>query len=199
MGRNVELNDETIEQAVADLSDEFAREVGALADVLENWRKPEVARAVVESLLDNDRDRFSALLQANRDVPDADLPPDPYGDLTEKQKLLCYKLLLLAEKFGQPKITGTTETCRLRTDLSPDERRRYLEIALHFRERDELPVLSEGWTRGFSGEGPAIPPGVFLDALKAEGLVNCVSDPTIRTIDTSGVFGRLKDVCGFSL
>ena len=190
MKRTRALSDETIDRAVAQVSDELAGEAGALADVLENWRRPEVARAVVESLLDNDRDRFSELLQFKIDGP---------GDPDERRRYICYKLLLLVEKLGQPKfLPGATETCYLRTDLSPEERRRYLAIVLEFSDSGQPPTLYDRGTVGL--QGPEIPPGPFLEALKAERLVTCVTDPTVLQLDPrSGPFQDLKDICGFSL
>jgi hypothetical protein len=61
--------------------------------------------------------------------------------------------------------------CRVRTDLTPGERRVYLRLALQFRELGT--VLAEpGGARG-----PEIAPGAFLDALRAEGLVTCADEP----------------------
>ena len=192
MAVKVELSDRAIDEAIADLTDEFAREAGALADVLESWRRPEVAREVVESLLNQDRDAFQALLEPGIDPLD---PVDPEAT----RIAICYKLLLLAEKLGRPKKVASTETCRLRTDLSPDERRRYLAIAFKFSDGQ---IWEGGAVRGLAIglEGPVIPPGPFLDALRAEGLVKCAPDDTIVSLDPrSGVFRGLSDVCGFQL
>jgi len=192
MAVKLELTDRAIDEALSDLSDEFAREAGELANVFESWRKPEVAREVVESLINQDREAFRALLEPGIDPSD---PRDP----DETRIAICYKLLLLAEKLGRPKSVKTgTETCRLRTDLSPDERRRYLAIAFQFTD-------GQIWERGaadvlIGSEGPVVPPGPFLDALKAEGLVKCVPDESIVSLDPrSGVFRGLEDVCGFQL
>jgi hypothetical protein len=196
MEQKLELSENAIDEAIAALSDEFAREVGAFADLFESWRKPDVARAVVESLLDNDRDRFSALLKPAIDHP-GPLDGDP-----DKQMLICYKVLLLLEKLGRFRITKTEEICRLRTDLSPEERRRYLAIALQFRDTDPAFLFTPTPDAGDIGlaEGPVIPAGPFLEALKAEGLVSCKTDNTISRIDTSfGIFSGVKDACGFSL
>lgn len=181
-----ELSEEAINNAVGDLSEAFAREAGAFADVLESWRKPQVARRVVESLLNNDPKAFNALLQPGIDPPGVD--PD-------RGRLLCYKLLLLAEKLGQPKFTRGPEVCRLRTGLSRSERLRYLVIALRFGN-------AQIWEDSLSaaGLGPIIPSGPFLDALKAENLVDCVPDETVLALEPySGVFRGLKDMCGFQL
>ena len=51
MSRTLELSDKAIDEAIAGLSDQLAREAGAFAEVFQSWRRPEVAREVVESLL----------------------------------------------------------------------------------------------------------------------------------------------------
>jgi hypothetical protein len=193
MKQKLELSEEAIDEAIAGLSDEFAREVGVLADVFESWRRPEVAREVVESLLNRDREAFNALLEPGLDPTS--------GDPEVIRISLCYKLLLIAEKLGRIKvIPGTTETCRLRTDLSRDERLRYLVIASRYSDAE---VWEDDAARGLSGidsEGPVIPQGPFLDELRAEGLVKCEKDETVLSIDPfAGVFRGLKDVCGLQL
>jgi hypothetical protein len=198
MEHKLELREGAIEEAISQFSAEFAREVGVFADLFEYWRKPDVARAVVESLLDNDRDAFNALLKPEVADPS---PIDPRnGDLDETQFLLCYKLLLLLDKLGRMKVTKKQEICRLRTDLSPGERRRYLAIALQFGD-GEIFVHERTPDGGRNSlQGPVIPPGPFLEALRAEGLVTCVEDNTIATIDTGfGIFSGVKDMCEFTL
>lgn len=196
MSRTLELTDRAIDQAITDLGDRLARESAAYAEVFRTWRRPEVAREVVESLLDGDGERFNALLKPGLDAFDPD-PADPEGT----RIALCYKLLLLVEKIGQIKrVPSTTETCRLRTDLSTVERRRYVAIAARFADAE---VWQAGAGRGLTtvgGDGPVIPPGPFRDALRAEGLLECKPDETIVALDpTTGVYGQVRDVCGFQL
>jgi hypothetical protein len=196
MSRTLDLSDTEIEEAVAELSDQLAREAGAFAEVFQSWRRPEVARSVVESLLNGDAETFKALLQPGLDAFD----PDP-SDREAIGIALCYKLLLLVEKIGQMKrIPSNTETCRLRTDLTADERRRYVAIAARFTDAE---VWEVGVGRGLTAvgeDGPVVPPGPFLDALRAEGLLNCKQDETILALDpNTGVYGQARDVCGFQL
>jgi hypothetical protein len=186
MTHDVQLREPSIDDALADLTEEFAREFGALADVFESWRKPEVAGAVVEAVLNRDRDAFMALLEPGLDPRD---PSDPdVWAIT-----LCYKAQLLLEKFGRKSPAPTVETCHLRTDLSPDERRRYLVIALQFA--DTAILVEDGGDPGL--EGPVVPPGPFLDALRAEGLVNCVKETVAQLDPRSGAFGGLRGLCEF--
>jgi hypothetical protein len=53
---------------------------------------------------------------------------------------------------------------------------------------------------GMGVEGPIVPPGPFLDALNAEGLVDCKPDKTNLALDPhAGAFRGLKDLCGLQL
>lgn len=191
MTQKLDISEEATNRALADLSDEFAREVGALANVLNSWRRPEVARKVVESLLSNDREAFNRLLQPGI---------DPEGVDPEGIRIMhCLKLLLLAEKLGQLKLIKGPMVCRLRTDLSLAERLRYLAIARQFRN---VFIWEDSAARDLSAEGvgPIVEAGPFRDALEAEGLLNCKPDETVLSLDPySGVFRGLKDVCGFQL
>jgi hypothetical protein len=193
MSRTKEMNNEVI----GDLGDQLAREAAVYAEVFQSWRRPEVAREVIESLLNGDAETFNAMLQPGLDVFD----PDPV-DLEAIRIGLCYKLLLIVEKIGQIKvIPADTETCRLRTDLTADERRRYVAIAAQFTDAVIWEVgESRGLSSALGGDGPVVPPGPFLDALKAEGLVSCKPDETIIALNpNTGVYGQLRDVCGFQL
>ena len=128
------------------------------------------------------------------------LDPDP-SDREAVGIALCYKLLLLVEKIGQIKrIPSDTETCRLRTDLTADERRRYVAIAASFADAEIWEVGAGRGLTALGEDGPVVPPGPFRDALRAEGLVNCKQDETILALDpNTGVYGQAKDVCGFQL
>lgn len=196
MSRTLELSDKAIDEAIAGLSDQLAREAGAFAEVFQSWRRPEVAREVVESLLSGDGETFNALLRPGLDAFD----PDP-SDREAVGIALCYKLLLLVEKIGQIKrIPSDTETCRLRTDLTADERRRYVAIAASFADAEIWEVGAGRGLTALGEDGPVVPPGPFRDALRAEGLVNCKQDETILALDpNTGVYGQAKDVCGFQL
>jgi hypothetical protein len=105
------------------------------------------------------------------------------------------------EKIGQIKfIPADTETCRLRTDLTADERRRYLAIAARFTDAVIWDVGAGRGLSALSGDGPVVPPGPFRDTLRAEGLVNCQQDETIIALNpNTGVYGQARDVCGFQL
>jgi hypothetical protein len=155
------LDDGTIDRLIGELSDEFAERAGALADLFATWRKPEVARAVIDSLISDDRDAFRQLSEVELPVPVLDR---------------CFWLVEVIEKVVP---VPRTEVCRLRGDLSTEERRRYIAIVLEFRQRGlALPPIEP--TSGGSGSsiGPIVPPGEFLEALRAEGLVTCGEEGT---------------------
>jgi hypothetical protein len=154
-----DLSEEVIETSISELSDEFARRVGALADLFASWRQPEVARAVIESMIWGDGEAFR----------------DLQGDLDFPTLGRCVWLSEVIETITRSR---SEEVCRLRTDLSPDERRRYLALALYYSQRGEMPYVEAGPSTVFYriSPGPVIPPGPFLTALKAEGLVTCAPE-----------------------
>src|SRR5262249_22607948 len=115
MSEKVEVNEKAIKETMAELSAGFARNAGAVADVLARWRKPEVARAVIDSVLAGDGRAFREL---------ARLDPDPVGPPIRNIpdfRDFCTILFEVAEKLSpRPQVT----VCRLRIDppLSGPER-----------------------------------------------------------------------------
>lgn len=140
---------------------DFAARAGALADLLQRWRRPALARTVLASLLAGDGDTFRELLR------DFDPP------LTGK----CWWLRGVIEQIVEAAEFRTV--CRLRTDLTAGERGIYLQLALQYRQEGAawLPFASGDALRATGAIGPVIVPGPFLDALRAEGLVICVDEP----------------------
>ncbi|MGH2673867.1 MAG: hypothetical protein ACRDKA_13165 [Actinomycetota bacterium] len=63
------------------------------------------------------------------------------------------------------------EVCVLRDDLTPAERGLYLMIAI--RHGALIPLTKAEGSLIMLGPGPEIPPGPFLDELKANDLVDC--------------------------
>jgi len=171
-----DLNEEAIETSISELSDEFARRVGALADLFASWRQPEVARAVIESMISGDGEAFR----------------DLQGDLDFPTLGRCLWLSEIIET-----ITPSTaeEVCRLRTDLSPDERRLYLALYLYYRQRGQMPLIEAARSATLYGisPGPVVPPGPFLTALKAAGLVTCA--PELAEGGVGFVIGPPERVC----
>jgi len=168
----------TAETALDLAAADFAARAGALADLLQRWRRPALARTVLASLLAGDGDTFRELLR------DFDPP------LPDK----CWWLRDLVEK-----ILGAVElrsVCRLRTDLTAGERWLYLQLVLRYRKQGDPPSLA-GTRDGASvagAAGPVVAPGPFLDALREEGLVTCVDEPVERA-GLQQVLARRELVC----
>ena len=163
-----------LELAAAD----FAARAGALADLLQRWRRPALARTVLASLLAGDGETFRELLR--------DFDPPVSGK--------CWWLRDVVEK-----IVGAVEfrsVCRLRNDLTAGERRLYLQLALQFRRRGESPLLSRTGDGVQAGGacGAVIAAGPFLDALRAEGLVTVVDEP-VSGAGVQQVLARAQHVC----
>lgn len=174
-------NQEDVETSIAELSDEFARRVGALADLFASWRKPDVARAVIDSMIAGDPKAFRKLSRSLKwDFPPTDDIPPVLGK--------CLWLSELIEKIVPPR---TAEVCRLRTDLSPTERARYYMLVIQFSRLGKMPVLQASPSPSFLG--PVVPPSEFLEALKAENLVTCQDEPVDDGL--SLVLGPPSRVC----
>lgn len=143
--------DDGLDQAAAD----FAARAGALADLLQRWRRPALARTVLASLLDADGDTFRELLR--------DFDPPLAGK--------CWWLRDVVQKIVAD--VEFRSVWHLRTDLSAGERRLYLRLALQHRHCGG-PTLSDA---GDGSTGTLVAPGPFLEALQAEGLVACTEQP----------------------
>jgi hypothetical protein len=167
MKSDVGFDEDAVEKAVGELSEGFAERAGALADLFARWREPEVARAVLDSLIEGDTRAF-------RDLSEIDLPIPPLDR--------CAWIVEVLEKVVPVPITG--EECRVPELLSPEQRRLYIAIVLEFWKKEQLPPIDA------SG---VIPPGPFLDALKAARLINCV--PTSTGAGLELVIGKPQRIC----
>jgi hypothetical protein len=142
-----------------DLSRDLARRAETYRDVFDRLSSPDVAQAVLEALVTREPYVFEALGDG-LDVPDG---------------LRCawVKGAVLAW-LRTPH--GHEEKCFLRQDLSAEESILYIQIVRQFYK----PVVHEPGGLDLKldvlGVEPAeveVPPGPFLDALRAAGLVNC--------------------------
>ena len=167
MKSDVGFDEDAVEKAVAELSEGFAERAGALADLFARWREPEVARAVLDSLIAGDREAF-------RDLSEIDLPIPPLD--------MCAWIVEVIEKVVPVRITG--EVCSVPELLSPEQRRLYIAIVLEFWQKGQpTPIDASG----------VVSPGLFLDALKAAGLVNCVPQSTGAGLEP--VIGKPQRIC----
>jgi len=139
------------------LYQDLAHRFRALSQLFGQLGSPESAQALLDSLITEDGVAF------NRLVDSVDYPM-PIGK--------CFWLKEIIEStIGGP--NGTVEECWLRDDLTSRERALYLAIAwrhnilVAWEERPKL-TLEDGRL-----ERIVIPPGPFLDELKANGLVTC--------------------------
>jgi hypothetical protein len=85
------------------------------------------------------------------------------------------------------------EVCVLRDDLTPNERRLYMRIVIKYGVHTPLSNAEKVFHT--LGEGPEIPPGRFLDELKANGLVTCKTKVKFDVSTTQGPFGKYELVC----
>lgn len=153
------FDEASIRAAMDQVADDAALRFGALADLLTEWRDPKVARRVVDSLLTGDSDAFREF-SANHGFKTLD-------------RCLWLRTVVDDMLKEQQKVT----VWRLRTDLTPEQKRLYLTIALQFRQiSGGGPYVVNGETTlitdpPFPNPGPVIPDGPFLEALKQAGLV----------------------------
>lgn len=169
-----------IDGALDQVSRELGERFGLVADVFARWREPEVARAVVDSLLAGDGAAFRDLL------PGGGL--EPFMQCFWWQDVVEVVVSTPAE---------TRWVCRLRTDLTPEERQRYIEIVLQFAAQGDGPVVVQGPPNApdLDLRGREITPGDFLDALKAAGLVTCGDEVVQTGGGLAQVIGKPEEIC----
>lgn len=143
-------------QELDDLAQHIAAQSAALNQVLDRLKNPDIARAVVTSALENDARSFEGLFEGI----DVQVPNK------------CVWIADTVEKLTSTFI-GFEEQCWLRDDLSLDEWIQYVLITKKYyppvaKDPNAPPTLE------VVGDGHVvIPPGDYLNELKAHGLVNC--------------------------
>jgi hypothetical protein len=143
------------QEPLDDLARHLSAQSQALNQVLERLSQPETARAVVDSAVRGDRLTFEGLFEGIEvQVPNK-----------------CVWVADTVEKLTS-KFVGFEERCRRRADLTLDEWLIYVLIThKHFPpvQSDEPapPTVTQ------VEDLPVIPPGPYLDELKANGLVRC--------------------------
>jgi hypothetical protein len=191
MDEDIVVNQKATEETMAELSNRLARNVGTVADVFARWREPEVARAVLDSVLTRDVRAFRELLGLDPDPPVRDGLPDPADppppEIPEFPGF-CSVVFEVTEKLVPREQAWV---CRLRTDLSRDERIQFIAIAKRCGLVVDTPPGS-GFT-AVGGPGPIVPEGPCLQALAAAGLVKCDWEPVDNGVAIQ--FGPPTDVC----
>jgi hypothetical protein len=191
MSDEIVVNEKAIEETMAEVSARFARNIGTVADLFTRWREPEVARAVLDSVLTRDGRGFRELLGLDPDPPVPDPLPDPANPPSPEIPEFpgfCSVVFEVVEKLVP---TEQAWVCRLRTDLSPGERILFIAIAKRCGYVVDTPPGS-GFTV-IGGPGPIVPEGPCLQALVAAGLVKCGWEPVDNGVAIQ--FGPPTDVC----
>jgi len=177
------LSGKDVEQAVAELSGEFARRVGALADLFENWRQPAVARAVIDSVLAGDSMTFRKLSDGlSWDLPVTGGIPQPLNR--------CFWLRALVERILESR---QERVCRLPATLSPEQRSLYFLILMNAHQQGWTIVLGPPGLTADKGRQVVGGPE-FLAALERAGLVTCNDEP-VEDGGLSLVLGPPSRVC----
>lgn len=169
MEKKGEANLDTLYQ---DLAGRF-RALGQLFDQLGSR---DGAQALVDSLISEDGSAFNRLIEP-LDIPD-------FPQLGK-----CFWVREIIDRVvANPTLV---EVCVLRDDLTPQERVLYLSIAM--RHGTAMPLTEAQNAMMTLGQGPEIPPGPFLEELKANGLVTCDQQVKydVSTVLTLGIPERV--------
>jgi hypothetical protein len=186
MGERFVADEKMVEESMSELSAGFAKNAGAIADLLNRWREPNVARTVLDSLLGHDERAFRDLIGIDPGGPVPDQLPDPAGPPFPDRPVVrnfCTVIFEVAQKLVPAKYA---RVCRLRTDLSLREARLYIFIV----RRCGL-VIDEFTVAG--SPGPIVPDGPCLQALIDANLVTCNWEPVANGIALQ--FGPPTRVC----
>ena len=152
---------ENIDANLDDLYQDLAGRFKAVSQFLGKLGSEKATRKLLDILISKDAAAFNRLFE-NMDIPD--LPLD--------LKCIFYREVIELFLCDSYKV----EVCRLRLDLTPNERVQYILIAM--RHRPGQPTfIHTGIGIKVLGENPEIPPGPFLDELKANNLVTCKWEP----------------------
>jgi hypothetical protein len=141
------------QEPLDDLAGHIATQSRALNQVLDRLGRPDIARAVVDSALRGDARTFEGLFEGvELQVPNR-----------------CVWIADTVEKLTST-FVGLEQECRLRTDLTRGELFDYIQITLKHYPPPQY-VAKDGTP--LPAIGDVIPPGPYLDELRAHGLVNC--------------------------
>jgi hypothetical protein len=159
------------------LYEDLAGRFRALGQLFDQFGSRDGAHKLVDSLISEDGAAFNRLIEP------VDIPSIP-------QLGIC---AWVREIIDRVVVTPTrVEVCVLREDLTPEERALYLSIAM--RHGAVIPLTEAQEAIMTLGQGPEIPPGPFLEELKANGLVHC-DDKDKHDVSTVVVLGKPERVC----
>ena len=160
-----------------DLSREFADRFAALGRFFTELGSQESAQTMIDSLISGDAAAFGKL------VDSVDIP-----SFAKVGK--CFWLRQLIDHVvAAPYLV---EVCTLRDDLSRVERALYFSIARRHGAAILLSLDQKAIT--VIAAGVEIPPGPFLDELKANGLVTCTTQVKYD-VTYSAPLGKWERVC----
>jgi hypothetical protein len=157
------------------LYQDLAGRFRALSGLFGQLGSQEAVQQLLENLVTGDAEAFARLIEP---VEIPNFPP-------------LGKCFWLREIFEDIIETPTmAEVCRLRQDLTIEERWLFIRIA---RQHGAHILLSDP-NLAMPGEGLEIQPGLFLEDLKANGLVTCKLEEKIE-VSTILVFGNPEQFC----
>jgi hypothetical protein len=159
-----------------ELHKDLAERFGALSRLFGQLSAPEATKELLNSLATQDASAFNRLIER------IELP------LLGK----CFWVREVVERVVTTP-TGFVEECWLRDNLTPLERLLYHQIAFQHSRETPTPRSMEVTFQVQNGRY-IIPPGAFLDELKANGLVTCEKRMTYDTTTTL-TLGRPERVC----
>jgi hypothetical protein len=169
---------ERVEADFESLYEDLAGRFGALGRIFGQLETQGAARQLLEAIITGDPEALTRLIEP------AEIPKWP-------QLGKCYWLKAIIERVVQTPVL--VEVCVLRDDLNPTERVEYFNIAIRYGTPilvREVELLLQSL-----GKGPEIPPGPFLDELKARGLVMCKTEVKYDVSTIQGAFGKPERIC----
>lgn len=135
-----------------------ARQFAAVAEFVATLGDPGKVAELVDVLNRRDADRFEEIT-------------GPFGDFPSRCSLMCHVAVEVISTGSAPELV---EQCSLRTDLTPSESfAAFLIYRRHFGAGRPPTVSVVGTLSGEVLVAEIIPPGSYLDELKANGLVTC--------------------------
>jgi hypothetical protein len=168
----MEKRDSRLGEMYQDLAGRFEM----LSRLFSQLSSPDATRELLESISAGDAKAF------NRIINPIEIP------LLGK----CFWVREIIERVVSTP-TGFVTECWLRDDLTPDERILYFRIAFRHSRLTPVAKSMEVTLQARNGR-QLIPPGAFLDELKANGLVTCEDRMTFDT-STSLFPGRPERIC----